>query len=74
MTQLTAALELAYCQPAVGAFFNFQLADDRSLAGWQSGLLWADWTPKPSFWPVREAIAGVAAGRVDCSVFPPGTH
>ena len=37
-TQLTTALELAYCQPAVGAFFNFQLADDHDLGGWQSGL------------------------------------
>src|SRR5207247_1087893 len=38
-TQLRDALNLAYCQPAVGAFFNFELADEPGLAGWQSGLL-----------------------------------
>ena len=30
--QLRAAVELAYCQPAVGAFFNFELRDDADLA------------------------------------------
>ena len=48
-SQLRDALELAYCQPAVGAFFNFQLTDEINLGGWQSGLLWADGTPKPSY-------------------------
>ena len=28
-TQLSDALRVAYCQPAVGAFFNFELADER---------------------------------------------
>lgn len=69
-TQLATALELAYCQPAVGAFFNFQLADDHDLGGWQSGLLWADWTPKPSAAALQAAVAAVAAGQVDCSRFP----
>jgi hypothetical protein len=68
-TQLTDALELAYCQPAVGAFFNFELADETNLAGWQSGLLWADLTPKPSYQPFKAAVKAVAAGRVDCSRF-----
>ena len=45
-SQIRNALELAYCQPAVGAFFNFQLTDQTDLGGWQSGLLWADGTPK----------------------------
>jgi hypothetical protein len=66
-TQLAAALRLAYCQPAVGAFFNFELADEPLLAGWQSGLLWADGTPKPSYPAVKQAIADVKAGRVTCS-------
>jgi hypothetical protein len=66
-TQLTDALQLAYCQPAVGAFFNFELADEASLAGWQSGLLWADLTPKPSYQPFKAAVKTVAAGHVDCT-------
>src|SRR5262249_4840544 len=65
-TQLRDALQLAYCQPGVGAFFNFELADETSLAGWQSGLLWADMTPKPSYEPFKAAVRAVRAGRVDC--------
>jgi hypothetical protein len=66
-TQLADALNVAYCQPAVGAFFNFELADERNLGGWQSGLLWADLTPKPSYGPFKAAVRAVAAGRVDCA-------
>src|SRR5262249_40270429 len=66
VSQLEDALELAYCQPAVGAFFNFQFEDEAGLGGWQSGLLWADGTPKPSYDPIKAALAAVAAGTVDC--------
>jgi hypothetical protein len=66
-TQLTDALRLAYCQPGVAAFFNFEIADEPGLGGWQSGLLWTDFTPKPSYQPFREAVRNVAARRVDCS-------
>jgi hypothetical protein len=66
-TQLADAIRLAYCQPGVGAFFNFLLADEPDLAAWQSGVLWADWTPKPSFDALAEVVAQVRAGRVDCS-------
>jgi hypothetical protein len=68
-TQLTDALQLAYCQPAVGAFFNFELADETNLAGWQSGLLWSDLTPKPSYVAFRSAVRRVASGRVDCAAY-----
>jgi hypothetical protein len=64
--QLGAAMDLAFCQPYVGAFFNFELADEPLLSGWQSGFLWADGTPKPSYGAVKQAIADVNAGRVDC--------
>ena len=57
--QLTAAVELAYCQPAVGGFFNFELRDDSALSGWQSGLLRPDWSAKPV---VRRVSRG-ARGR-----------
>jgi hypothetical protein len=66
-TQVADAVKLAYCQPAVGAIFNFELADEPALAGWQSGVLWADWTPKPSYAALKTAIADVDARRVDCS-------
>ena len=66
-TQLTDALSVAYCQPAVAAFFNFELADEPGLAGWQSGLLWTDHTPKPSYQPFKTAVRNVASGRIDCA-------
>ena len=65
-TQLRAAIELAYCQPHVGALFNFQLADERRLGGWQSGLFWADWRPKPSLRVVRDAMTAVERRAVEC--------
>jgi hypothetical protein len=64
--QLTAAIRLAYCQRAVGAFFNFELRDDPSLGGWQSGLLRADWTLKPSFTAYLDAVQSVRTSAVSC--------
>jgi hypothetical protein len=68
-TQLADALRLAYCQPYVGAFFNFLLADERGLSGWQSGLLWANWRPKPSYQVFAHAVADIRRGWVDCARF-----
>jgi hypothetical protein len=65
-TQLSDALGLAYCQPGVAAFFNFEIVDEPNLAGWQSGLLWVDGTPKPSYEPFRAAVRRVAQRQVDC--------
>ena len=45
--QLQDAIRVAYCQPAVGAYFNFHLYDERDLAGWQSGVFWPDGSPRP---------------------------
>ena len=70
--QLGTALRLAFCQPRVGAFFNFLLVDEVSLEGWQSGLLWADWKPKPAFGAYRAAIDEVRRGAVDCGGPPAG--
>ena len=65
--QLGTALRLARCQPRVAAYFNFLLADETLLEGWQSGLLWANWKPKPAFEAYRTAIADVRRGDVDCA-------
>ena len=64
--QLRAAVELAYCQPAVGAFFNFELRDEPSLGGWQSGLLRPDWSAKPAFTSYVDAIRAAGAGSIRC--------
>jgi hypothetical protein len=67
--QIADAIRLAYCQPYVGAFFNFLLADEPGLGGWQSGLLWANWQPKPSYGAFAHAVADVQRGWVDCTAF-----
>ena len=65
-TQLTDAVRLAYCEPGVGAFFNFLLVDERDLGGWQSGLMWAGLTPKPAYDAFKQVAREVASGGVDC--------
>jgi hypothetical protein len=65
-TQLADAVELAYCQPGVGAFFNFMLADETDLGGWQSGVLWADGTRKPSFGALASVFHAAKAHSIDC--------
>ena len=71
--QLADAIKVAYCQPSVGAYFNFHLFDERDLAGWQSGVLWPDGTPKAAYQALRrvgrrgersvDQLRGVLAGR-----------
>ena len=65
--QLDDAISLAYCQPYVQAFFNFQLDDEVSLAGWQAGLLYIGGVPKPSYDLFRTLSYDVRAGKIDCS-------
>ncbi len=69
-SQLRDALLLARCQPAVGAFFNFELLDEDRLAGWQSGVLWRDGTNKPSYEAFKSAVHLARSGEVDCSNVP----
>jgi hypothetical protein len=65
--QLVDAIRRAYCQPYVDAYFNFLVRDERDLGRWQSGPLWADWTPKPSAASLQSVIAEVRERRVDCA-------
>jgi hypothetical protein len=69
-TQLRDALVLARCQPAVGAFFNFELLDEDRMAGWQSGVLWRDGTHKPSYEAFKAAVEAVRNDEVDCASVP----
>jgi hypothetical protein len=64
--QLTAAVQLAYYQPAVGAFFNFELRDDASLGGWQSGLVRPDRSPKPAFGAYAHVVQAATGGSIVC--------
>jgi hypothetical protein len=57
------ALELAYCQPTVRGLFVFHTFDEPGLGGWQSGLYFADRTPKPSLSAFKRAVADLRNGR-----------
>jgi hypothetical protein len=50
------AVQLAFCQPTVRGLFIFHAIDETSLAGWQSGVYYADDTPKSSLGGVKLAI------------------
>jgi hypothetical protein len=64
--RVAAAIHLAACQPLVRAFFNFELVDERRLAGWQSGLIWRGARPKPAAGAFAAASREAAAGKVRC--------
>ena len=42
------ALAMAFCQPNVTTFLFFHTVDESNLDRWQSGMYYADGTPKPS--------------------------
>ena len=71
-TQVLDAIRLAACQPHVGAFFNFLLADEPRLEGWQSGVLRADRSRKPSYPEFEQAIAEANDGTVACDALKGG--
>jgi len=60
-------LNLVACDPNVQVVDIFHLIDEESLAGWQSGLYFADRTPKRAAQAVRDWIAttgGSCRGKV----------
>jgi len=52
----TQAIQLVFCQPNVQGLFLFHSVDETALSGWQSGLYYADDTPKPSLKAVAAAM------------------
>jgi hypothetical protein len=58
------ALALAFCQPNVAGIFLFHTRDEAALAAWQSGVYYADGTPKASLAPVRQAIEETRRGVI----------
>jgi hypothetical protein len=58
------AIALAFCQPTVRALFPLHAFDEPALAGWQSGLYYADGTPKASLPLVRAAIDEARRGII----------
>jgi hypothetical protein len=62
------ALTMAACQPNVRAMFLFHVSDESDLDRWQSGVYYADGTPKPTRAAVKETIDHIRARKVDCTV------
>jgi hypothetical protein len=58
------ALQLAFCQKTVIGLLYFHFVDEPARAAWQSGLYYADGTPKASLAPVKTAIAQAHGGSV----------
>src|SRR5581483_10053905 len=50
------AIDLASCQKDVRALYLFHVLDEQNLAGLQSGVYYADGSPKSSLPAVRQAI------------------
>jgi len=60
------AIRLAACQPNVEGILIFHTVDERDLDRWQSGLFYADETPKSSLASVRAAAFAARANDVVC--------
>ena len=58
------ALQLAFCQPTVAGILFFHSQDEPALASWQSGVYYADGTPKSSLYAVRDALARARSGSI----------
>jgi hypothetical protein len=58
------AVQLAFCEPNVRGLFLFHAVDETALAAWQSGVYYADDTPKSSLAPVRLALEEARRGVV----------
>ena len=58
------ALQLAFCQPNVVGILLFHAQDEPAFSGWQSGVYYADGTPKSSLWAVRDALARARGGSI----------
>jgi hypothetical protein len=58
------ALEIAACQPTVKALLYFHVSDEHELDRWQSGVFYADDTPKASLPIVQDAIGRFRGGTL----------
>jgi hypothetical protein len=65
------AIALAFCQPNVRTILLYHAFDESNLAGWQSGVYYADGTPKPSLALVHGAIERARRGII---AHCPGLH
>ena len=57
-------LRIAFCQPTVVGMLLFHSHDETALLSWQSGVYYADGTPKASFWAVRDTLDRTRGGSI----------
>jgi hypothetical protein len=67
------ALTMAYCQPNVVGFLFFHVTDEFNGNTWQSGLYYADDTPKSSLATVRAAADAARNGTLSSCASAGGT-
>jgi len=60
------AIQLADCQPTVAGLLFFHISDEPDLDRWQSGLFYADDTPKSDLAVVKSAAQAAQAGTLTC--------
>jgi hypothetical protein len=65
------AMGMAFCQKTVIGLLLFHVVDESALSAWQSGVYYADGTPKASLYPVRGSAFAVHRGVVASC---PGMH
>jgi hypothetical protein len=64
------ALRMAACQPTVRGFLIFHVTDETDHNRWQSGVYYADGTPKSSRALVKSSIGAVRDGAFECGEPP----
>jgi hypothetical protein len=64
------ALKMAACQPTVRGFLIFHVTDETDHNRWQSGVYYADGTPKSSRVLVKASMNAVRAGAYECGEPP----
>ncbi|MFN8224618.1 MAG: hypothetical protein U0R50_15375 [Gaiellales bacterium] len=58
------ALQLVFCQPNVAGMLLFHTVDEDELPAWQSGVYYADGSPKASLVAVRDALRRTKGGSI----------
>jgi hypothetical protein len=64
------ALRMAACQPTVRGFLIFHVTDETDYNRWQSGVYYADGTPKSSRAIVKSSMNAIRDGAYECGEPP----
>jgi hypothetical protein len=65
------ALRMAACQPTVRGFLIFHVTDETDYNRWQSGVYYADGTPKSTRAAVKASMTAIRTGAYECGEPPP---